>query len=405
METDLIKSIVSDELSDILRNIRNFVETDIFPLEKDYRGYSFNNMLPILEEKRKKVKEMGYWCPQISKEYGGMGLTLMEHGLVSEELGRSPWGHFTFNCQAPDSGNMEILIDHGTDEQKEKFLYPLLKGETRSCFSIVEPDYPGSNPTWINATAEKEGNEYVINGRKWFTSSADGAEFAVVMAVTSPDKEKHNPASQILVPTNTPGFNFVRNIPVMGHSGEGWASHAEIQYENCRVPIANRLGEEGDGFKIAQERLGPGRIHHCMRWVGIMERAFDLMCKRAINREVAPGVALATQQTIQNWVAESRAEIDAARLLVLNTAYKIDKQGQYFARNDISLIKFYVANILQKVLDRAIQVHGALGMTDETPLALWYAHERAARIYDGPDEVHKRSVSRKILGKYATKYK
>ncbi|OLS19783.1 MAG: (R)-benzylsuccinyl-CoA dehydrogenase [Candidatus Heimdallarchaeota archaeon LC_3] len=400
MESDLIESLVSKDLASILVNIKEFINNEIIPLEHQYRGYNFNRIAPILEEKRQKVKDLGYWCPQISKDYEGMGLSLLEHGLVSEELGRSPWGHYVFNCQAPDSGNMEILIDHGTDEQKEKFLYPLLKGEIRSCFSIVEPQNPGSNPTWISSSARKEGENYIINGHKWFTSSADGAAFAVVMAVTNPEEEKHKRASQILVPTDTPGFRLVRNIPVMGHSGEGWASHAEIKYENCRVPIKNRLGKEGDGFIIAQERLGPGRIHHCMRWIGICERAFDLMCERAVKRDVAPNVSLASQQTIQNWIAENRAEINAARLLTLETAYKIDKKGQYAARTDISLIKFYVANVLQKILDRSIQVHGALGMTDGTPLAFWYAHERGARIYDGPDEVHKRSVSRKILKKY-----
>ena len=220
------------------------------------------------------------------------------------------------------------------------------------------------------------------------------------MAVTNPEADKHKRASQIIVPTNTPGFNLVRNISLMGHAGEGWASHGVIRYEYCHVPIENRLGNEGDGFKLAQERLGPGRIHHCMRWIGICERAFDLMCKRAVTREVAPNTPLATQQTIMNWIAESRAEINAARLLTLSTAHKIDKMGQYAARNEISIIKFYVANVMQHILDRAIQTNGALGLTDETPLSFLYAHERAARIYDGPDEVHKRTVSRNILNKY-----
>jgi alkylation response protein AidB-like acyl-CoA dehydrogenase len=298
---------------------------------------------------------------------------------------------------------MEVLIEHGTAEQKEEFLFPLLKGEIRSCFSIVEPELPGSNPTWINATAEKKGTDYEINGHKWFTSSADGATFAIVMAVTNPEAEKHKRASQIIVPTNNPGFKFVQNLTIMGETGSDWASHAEVLYENCVVPQSNRLGKEGDGFKIAQERLGPGRIHHCMRWIGICERAFELMCSRAVKRQVAPGAPLATQQTIQNWVAESRADINAAKLLTLSTAKKIDNEGQYAARDDISMIKFYVANVLQKILDRAIQVHGALGMTNYTPLAMWYAHERAARIYDGPDEVHKRSVSRRILQQFESK--
>lgn len=401
MQLDFLSQKESDELVPILKTIREFINTEVIPFEQEARGKGFKSLVPALKQKRQKVKDLGLWLPQISKEYGGMGLSLVQHGYVSAELGRTPYGHFLFNCQAPDSGNMEILIDHGTPEQKEQFLYPLLKGDIRSCFSIVEPELPGSNPTWINATAEKKGDDYVINGHKWFTSSADGAMFAVVMAVTNPEAEKHKRASQILVPTNNPGFNHVQNIPIMGDDpGEDWFSHAEIKYEDCTVPQSNLLGKEGEGFKIAQERLGPGRIHHCMRWIGISERAFELMCTRAVKRQVAPGAPLATQQTIQNWVAESRAEINAAKLLTLSTARKIDMEGQYTARDEISMIKFYVANMLQKVVDRAIQVHGALGMTNYTPLAMWYAHERAARIYDGPDEVHKRSVSRRILLQY-----
>ena len=397
---DFIDPGRTQEFQTILSTIRQFIDEEVIPLETKYASYSFNNLLPILEEKRQKVKKMGLWCPQIPKDYGGLGLSLVEHGYVSQELGRSLWGHYIFNCQAPDSGNMELLMEFGTDKQKDHYLRPLLRGEIRSCFSIVEPECPGSNPTWIKTAAQKDGDEYIINGHNWFTSSADGATFAVVMAVTNPEADKYKRASQIIVPTNTPGFTLVRNISLMGHVGEGWASHGEIKYENCRVPIENRLGDEGDGFKLAQERLGPGRIHHCMRWIGICERAFDLMCRRAVTREVAPNTPLATQQTIMNWIAECRVEINAARLLTLSTAHKIDKAGQYAARNEISMIKFYVANVMQRVLDDAIQTHGALGLTDETPLAFWYTHERAARIYDGPDEVHKRAVSRNILNNY-----
>ncbi|MHA2365025.1 MAG: acyl-CoA dehydrogenase family protein [Candidatus Hodarchaeales archaeon] len=389
----------SSEITLILDTIQQFIEEEIFPLEKQINK-GFRTLIPELKKKREKVKEMGLWCPQIPKKYGGMGLSLVEHGYVSEMLGRSPLGHYVFNCQAPDAGNMEILIEYGTEEQKDRWLIPLLKGDIRSCFSIVEPDCPGSNPTWIETSAIKDGNDYVINGHKWFSSSADGSKFAIVMAVTNPEAQKHRRASQIIVPTDTPGFKLVRNISVMGKAGEDWPSHGEILYDDCRVPQSNLLGNEGYGFIIAQQRLGPGRIHHCMRWIGICERAFDLMCQRAVTREVATGRFLADQQTIQNWVAESRAEINAARLLVLQAAHKIDLEGQYAARDEISLIKFYVANVLQRVVDRAIQVHGALGVTDQTPLAFWYAHERAARIYDGPDEVHKRSVSRRILNEY-----
>jgi alkylation response protein AidB-like acyl-CoA dehydrogenase len=250
----------------------------------------------------------------------------------------------------------------------------------------------------------KDGSDYVINGHKWFTSSAEGASFAIVMAITNPDAEnRYKRASQIIVPTPTPGFTLVRNISVMGEEGSDYASHAEVRYEDCRVPQTNLLGEEGEGFTIAQERLGPGRIHHCMRWIGICERAFDLMCSYAAKRELSPGVLLGSRQNVQEWIAESRAEINAARLLVLQTACAIDRQGAASVREDISLIKFFVAGILQKVLDRAIQVHGALGLTDATLLSYWYRHERGARIYDGPDEVHKTVVARGVLRKYGLK--
>lgn len=392
---------VSPEMQKILVTIRNFVDEELIPLEADFLGKEFTDIEPILAEKRAQVKKLGLWLPQIPKEYGGLGLTLFEHGLVSRELGRTPIGHYTFNCQAPDAGNMEILIEHGTAEQKERFLMPLLRGEIRSCFSMTEPEYAGSNPVMMGTTAVREGDSYIIDGHKWFTSSADGAAFAVVMAITNPHAEnKHLRASQIIVPLDTPGFELVRNISIMGEAGSGWASHAEVRYHEVRVPLSNCLGAEGAGFAIAQERLGPGRIHHCMRWLGIAERAFDLMCAYSLRRQIAPGKTLADQGTIQSWIAESRAALNAATLMVMDTALKIDKHGQYAARDDISLIKFHVAGVLQQVLDRALQVHGGLGMTDDTPIAWWYRHERAARIYDGPDEVHKWSAARRILQRY-----
>jgi alkylation response protein AidB-like acyl-CoA dehydrogenase len=393
---------VSPEMKMILLTIREFVREEVAPLERAFIGQRFKALLPELNEKRRKAQKLGLWLPQIPPEYGGMGLTLVEHGYVSQELGWSPLGHYVLNCQAPDAGNMEILMEHGSPEQKERFLMPLLRGEIRSCFSMTEPEHPGSNPTWMSTTAVKEGEDYVINGHKWFTSAADGAAFAIVMAVTNPQAGRYERSSQIIVPTDTPGFRLVRNISVMGEAGEDYASHAEVLYEACRVPQSNLLGPEGAGFMIAQQRLGPGRIHHCMRWLGIGERAFDLMCRYAVIRQVAPGRTLAEQQSVQNWVAESRAEINAARLMVLDAAHKIDREGSYAARDEISLIKFYVAGVLQRVLDRAIQVHGALGMTDETPLAYWYRHERAARIYDGPDEVHKMAVAKRIFKQYTS---
>ncbi len=390
----------SPELTMILTTLREFVTEEVIPLEPLLLNHDYDHLMPQLQAKRDKAKALGLWLPQIPQEYGGMGLSLVEHGRVSEVLGRSLLGHYVFNCQAPDAGNMEILIEHGTPEQQETYLKPLLAGDIRSCFSMTEPENPGSNPTWMSTTAVKDSTDYVITGHKWFSTAADGAAFAIVMAITDPAAAKHQRASQIIVPTNLPGFRLVRNTSVMGERGLGWASHGEIMYDGVRVPQSNLLGREGAGFMIAQERLGPGRIHHCMRWIGICERAFDLMCAHAVRREVAPGHALAEQQTIQNWVAESRAEINAARLMVLDAAQKMDAQGQYAARDEVSLIKFYVAGVLQRVLDRALQAHGALGMTDETPIAYWYRHERAARIYDGPDEVHKRAVARRILQRY-----
>jgi alkylation response protein AidB-like acyl-CoA dehydrogenase len=392
---------VSDETKMILETIRDFVRDELYPLEEEYLIHGFSSLLSTLQEKRQKAKGLGFWLPQIPKEYGGMGLSLVEHGYVSEILGGSPVGHYALNCQAPDAGNMEILIEYGTDAQKERYLEPLLEGEIRSCFAMTEPENPGSNPTWMSTSAVRDGDEYVINGNKWFTSAADGASFTILMAVTNPDADKHFRASQIIIPMGTPGFEVVRNTPVMGEPGEGYGSHSELQFIDCRVPVENRLGDEGAGFVIAQQRLGPGRIHHCMRWIGICERAFDLMCAHAVQREVAPGKTLASQGTIENWVAESRAEINAARLMVLDAAHMIDQEGTYAARDEISLIKFYVAKVLQDVLDRAIQVHGAMGVTDYTPLAFWYRHERASRIYDGPDEVHKRSVARRIFRRYS----
>lgn len=388
---------ISKEMEDLLGRVRTFVREELYPLEPQVLNEGFASVLPILKEKRKKVRAMGLALPQIEKAHGGMGLSVLEHGLVQAELAKTFTGVYCFNCQAPDAGNMEILIKFGTPEQQATYLKPLLAGDIRSCFSMTEVDYPGSNPTWMGTTAVKDGDDYVINGHKWFTSSADGATFAIVMAVTNPDAPKHMRASQIIVPLNTPGFTIVENISCMGHRGADWDSHSEVRYENVRVPQSNRLGEEGSGFLIAQERLGPGRIHHCMRWVGISERAFELMCQQALTREVAPDRPLASQQIVQTWISECRAEINAARLMVLQAADTIDRLGAKAARVEISLIKFFVPKVMMKVLDRAIQLHGGLGITDRTPLASFWRHERASRIYDGPDEVHKMSAGKRIL--------
>lgn len=385
----------------LIERISAFIQREVMPLEPAFLNGEFRDLLPVLAQKRELVKSAGLWGPWLPVKYGGLGLTLAEYAHISEELGRSPLGHYLFNCQAPDVGNMEILLQFGTEAQKAAYLEPLARGEIRSCFCMTEPEYPGSNPVLMGTTAVKEGADYVINGHKWFSTAADGASVAIVMALTDPTNEsRHHRASQIIVPTATPGYRLVRNISIMGEEGSDHASHGEVVFENCRVPQSNLLGPEGAGFQLAQERLGPGRIHHCMRWIGICERAFDLLCRRATRRQLSAHGMLSDQQTVQNWIAESRAEIDAARLMVLKAAWTIDRDGASAARVEISTIKFFVANVLQQVLDRAIQVHGALGMTDDTPLSYWYRHERAARIYDGPDEVHKTVVARRILKNY-----
>lgn len=388
---------IDDRLNATLEKIKTLIEAEILPLEPLFLNHDFDALMPELEKRRNRVKKIGLWTPHLPKELGGLGLSLYQFGHVSEAMAYTPLGHYAFNCQAPDVGNTEILLEHATDEQKELFLKPLINGEIRSCFAMTEPEHAGSNPVYMSTSAEKDGDDYVINGHKWFTSAADGANFAIVMAVTNREEQLHKRASQIIVPLDTPGFTLVRNIPVMGETGSGYFSHAEVRFENCRVPQSNLLGKEGEGFLLAQNRLGPGRIHHCMRWVGISERALEMMCRRAATREIKPGTLLGSRQTIQNWIAESHAEISASRLMVLQTADKIDREGSSAARLEISTIKFYVAGVMQRVLDRALQTHGALGMTDDTILAYFYRHERAARIYDGPDEVHKSLVARSLL--------
>ena len=392
---------IPEKIKIITGMMDEFVEKEIIPLEPEFLTRTFRDMLPVLEDKRKMVKQMELWAPNHPEEYGGMGLNLVEHAFVSESLGRSPLGHYIFGCQAPDAGNIEILHLYGTDEQKEEYLRPLVDGRIRSCFSMTEVELAGSNPVMMDTTAVKDGDDYVINGQKWYSTAADGAEFSIVMAVTNPDAPSYMQASMIIVPIDTPGFNLVRNIPVMGHVGDDYASHSEILLQSCRVPRKNLLGPEGYGFVIAQERLGPGRIHHCMRWIGICNRVFDLMCKRASERMISrDGKTLATKQIIQSWIAECAANIQAARLMTLNAAWKIEELGVKEAREDIALIKFFVANVMQDVIDKALQVHGGLGMTDDVIIPFFYRHERAARIYDGADEVHKMSVARRILRRY-----
>ena len=346
---------------------------------------------------RERAKAEGLWAPHLPPEAGGTGEGFLFYADLNEEIGRSMWAQLAFNCQAPDAGNGEILHLFGTDEQKEQFLAPLVEGTTRSFFSMTEPEVSGADPTGLRTTAVLDGDEWVIDGHKWFSSGAEGAGFGIVMAVTDPDAEPHRRMSQILVPADAPGIT-IEPVPVSGHRGRGWSTHCEVWYSGVRVPVANLLGERGDGFRIAQKRLGPGRIHHVMRWLGQMQRAFDLMCEYALQRHTSTG-PLSDKQTIQNWIADSAAEIQACRLMTLDAARKIDAGDE--ARVEISLIKFYAARVLNEVIDRAVQVHGGLGLTDRTPLAAMLTAARAGRIYDGPDEVHRMVVSRRILKEFA----
>ena len=394
---------VPPEIRDLTAAVRRFVDEEVLPVERIVLEQGLGAAGAEIARLRARLQGEGLLAPHMPRDWGGGGLTLRSFAPVGEALGRSVIGHYVFNVQAPDAGNMELLLHHGTPEQQERWLRPLVAGEIRSCFGMTEPEFAGSNPVQLGTTARREGDEYVIDGHKWFTSAAEGAAFCIVMAVTDPVAQPHARASQILVPADTPGFEIVQNLPVMGERGEGWMSHAEVRLDRARVPAANRIGAEGAGFALAQERLGPGRIHHCMRWLGICERAFDLMCGRAACRELAPGRPLGSRQIVQEWIAESRAEIEAARLLVLRTAWRIDREGAAAARDDVSLIKFHTAALLQRVLDRAIQTHGALGITEATPLAFWWRHERGARIYDGADEVHKTAVARRTLERYGMK--
>ena len=354
----------------------------------------------LMKELQTKAKAAGLWAMFIGPEAGGTGTGFLPYAYVNEVIGRCLWAPRVFGCQAPDTGNAEILHDFGTPEQKRRWLRPLVAGEIRSFFAMTEPEVSGSDPRGLRARAKRAGDEWVIDAHKWFSSGAEGAAFAIVMAVTEPDAPPHQRMTQIIVPADTAGVEIVRAIPAFGHRGRGWRTHCEVRFTNVRVPLANTLGQPGDGFRVAQKRLGPGRIHHVMRWLGQMQRAFDLMCQRALSREVF-GSALAEKQTVQNWIADSAAEIQACRLLTLQAAHRLDAGDE--ARVEISLVKFFAARVLHDVIDRAIQVHGALGITDETPLADMYLNARAMRFIDGPDEVHRMVVSRDILRAFEAK--
>jgi len=378
------------EVREMRQRVRSFMDEHVYPNE-ELLAEGGGEAEALMKDLQSRTKAMGMWAPHLPAEAGGMGIGFMPYVYINEILGRSFFAPRAFGAQAPDSGNAEILWQFGTQEQRERWLKPLVEGEVRSCFSMTEPEVSGADPTTLRTTAVRDGDDWVINGHKWFTSGAIGASFAIVMCVTDPEGSTYRRMSQIIVPTDTPGFEIVRAVPVMGETA---GNHCEIRYTDCRVPVTNTLGQPGDGFMIAQKRLGPGRIHHCMRWLGQMQRAFDLMCRRALER-VAFGSTLAQKQTVQNWIADSVAEIQAARLLTLHAANKVDQGDE--ARVEISLIKFWGSRILIDVIDRAIQVHGALGVSGDTPLEAMYRQARASRIYDGPDEVHRMVVARRVL--------
>jgi acyl-CoA dehydrogenase len=397
---------VSPRVEELRDRVRAFLDEHVYPVELEGMRALDREVGPgtpypgILIEIRQRARSEGLWNLFMPDERYGAGLSNWEYGVLCEEMGRSPaLAPMAFNCAAPDTGNMEILAEHGSEDQKQRWLEPLLEGEIRSCFSMTEPEVSGSDPTTLRSRAELSGDAWVINGHKWFTSGAVGAAVAIAMVVTDPDAHPYARASMILVPTDAPGFNLVRPVPVMGH--DGGPGHCEIRYEDCRVPATNLLGPRQAGFVIAQDRLGPGRIHHCMRAIGTCERAIEMMCRRANERETHGG-KLAEKQFIQDFIARSRMETDQARLLTLLAAWKMDTAGKRAARQEISMIKVVAANVVMDVLDRAIQVHGALGMSDDLPLASMWRYSRMLRVADGPDEVHKVVIARRELGRWAT---
>jgi acyl-CoA dehydrogenase len=380
--------------------MREFVREEIIPLETlDLDRATFARITAPLKD---QVKEQGLWAAHLPPELGGGGFGQVKLGLMHEILGQCRFAPGVFGNNAPDSGNAELLALGANPEQQERWMHPLLRGELRSSFSMTEPG-AGADPTMLTTRAVRDGDQYVINGHKWFSSNASIADFLIVMAVTEPEAPPHSRMSMIVVPTDTPGVDILRDIPVMNHPthhGQLDGGHAEIVYTDVRVPVEHLIGNPGDGFRLAQQRLGPGRIHHAMRWLGQSKRAFDMLCERAVSRKTH-GSLLSDKQMIQDMVATSAAEMAAARLLTLQAAWVMDTAGASNARIEIGMIKYWGAKVLHDVIDRAIQVHGSLGFTGDLPLEQMYRDARAARIYDGPDEVHKATVARRILRGYA----
>lgn len=396
----------SEKVMSLQKKLTQFMEDYIYPNEQLYEEYvnqqnnRWEKVPPIIEELKEKAKAQELWNLFLPESEYGAGLTNLEYAPLCEIMGRSPIAPEVFNCAAPDTGNMEVLVRYGTKEQKEKWLNPLLTGEIRSCFSMTEPEVASSDATNIEASIIRDGDEYVINGRKWWSSGAGDprCKISIVMGKTNRDAPKHEQQSMILVPMDTPGLKVERHVPVFGydHAPHG---HMEITYTDVRVPVSNILWGEGKGFAIAQGRLGPGRIHHCMRLIGSAERAVDEMCRRIQQRE-AFGKKLSQQGVIQDWIAQSRIEIEQARLLTLKAAYMMDTVGNKEAKQEIAMIKAVAPQMALNVLDRAIQAFGGAGVSDDTPLAFMWAQARTLRIADGPDEVHRAQIAKLELKKY-----
>jgi acyl-CoA dehydrogenase len=379
-----------------------FVRDEIWPLETIFGELSDEGLRRAIAPLKDQVKARGLWAAHLPPDLGGQGFGQVKLGLMHEILGTSLIAPLAFGNQAPDSGNSEILALAGTADQKERWLYPLLDGELHSAFSMTEPHTAGSDPTLLQTRAVRDGDDWVISGHKWFSSNASIADFLIVMAVTDPEAQRYQRASMFIVPADAPGVQILRDVPTMEHPQVElgrFGGHAEIRYEDVRVGPDALLGARGAGFLIAQQRLGPGRIHHCMRWLGVSRRAFDMLCERALVR-YAHGSLLAEKDTVRTWIADSAAQMQAARLMTLHAAWRMDREGAAAARTDIGMIKFFGAQVLHDVIDRAIQAHGALGYSTDLPLEQMYRFARAARIYDGPDEVHRQSVARQILNGY-----
>lgn len=393
---------ISDEGKIIYDQVVRFIDEKVIPAEQavaeEAETTENGEDTPTMKALRSEAKSLGLWNLYLPDDEWGAGISNNDYSVLCEYMGRSQIASRVFNCNAPDTGNAEILAQFGSEAQKERYLVPLLEGDIRSCFSMTEPDTSGADPTGLRTTAVRDGDDWVINGHKWFTSGAIGAEFAIAMVVTNPKGNLHERASMILVPTDAPGFDIIRPVSVMGHSRGG--GHCEIQYNDCRVPYENLLGPENGGFMIAQARLGPGRIHHCMRSIGVAERAFEIMCTHANQRETR-GQKLKDFQFVQEWIATSRMDIDQARLLTQYAAWKMDTVGKENARQELAMTKVVVPNMMMNVLDRAIQCLGALGVSDDTPIASMWRNGRALRIADGPDEVHKMTIPRRELKRFA----